>query len=109
MVVKEKRGRRRYIAFEASGAGSLTYERLSSALQGLFHRSGQRMPKLIQLEGGLGIVRCLEPETEAVIEALNQSIGQGESEIRFRTLCTSGTLKALRSRIGLVKPERPRG
>jgi RNase P/RNase MRP subunit POP5 len=109
MVVKEKRGRRRYIAFEASSTGSLTYERLSSALQGLFHRSGLRMPKLIQLEGGLGIVRCLEPEMKGIIETLNQSIGQGEGEIRFRTLCTSGTLKALRARIGLVKPERPRG
>ncbi len=107
MVVKEKRGRRRYIAFEASGAA--TAERLTSALQAIFNQSGQRTPKIIQLEGGLGIVRCLEPETKAVVEQLNRSIGVGESEIRFRTLFVSGTLRALRSRIGLEKPERPRG
>lgn len=105
MVVKEKRGRRRYIAFEATGAAS---EPLPSALQALFNRSGVRAPKLIQLEGRLGIVRCLEPEMKLTVEILNRSIGEGEREIRFRTLCTSGTLRALRSRIGLEKPERPR-
>ena len=108
MVVKEKRGRRRYIAFEAIGA-EFANQQLPSALQALFNRSGQRSPKLIQLEGGLGIVRCLEPEMKSVIETLNASIGEGEREIRFRTLCTSGTLRALRARIGLDKPERPRG
>jgi RNase P/RNase MRP subunit POP5 len=108
MVVKEKRGRRRYIAFEASGAEAAN-ELLFSALQALFNRAGQRMPKLIQLEGNLGIVRCMEPEMRSVIEILNLSISEGEREIRFRTLCTSGTLRALRARIGLEKPERPRG
>jgi RNase P/RNase MRP subunit POP5 len=108
MVVKERRGRRRYIAFEASGAAAAN-EQLFSALQALFNRSGQRMPKLIQLEGNLGIVRCLEPEMKAAIDTMNRSIGEGEREVRFRTLATSGTLKALRARIGLEKPERPRG
>jgi RNase P/RNase MRP subunit POP5 len=106
MVVKEKRGRRRYIAFEATGAAN---EQLPSALQALFSLSGERVPKLIQLEGRLGIVRCLEPEMKSIIEILNGSIGEGEREVRFRTLCTSGTLRALRSRIGLEKPEKPRG
>ncbi len=108
MVVKEKRGRRRYVAFEATGAATAANEQLFSALQALFNRSGQRMPKLIQLEGRLGIVRCLEPEMKTVIEILNRSVGENESEIRFRTLSTSGTLRALRARIGFEKPERPR-
>jgi RNase P/RNase MRP subunit POP5 len=108
MVVKEKRGRRRYIAFEASGAEAAN-EPLFSALQALFNRAGQRMPKLIQLEGNLGIVRCLEPEMKAVIETLNGRIVEGTREITFRSLYTSGTLRALRARIGLEKPEKPRG
>ena len=107
MVVKEKRGRRRYIAFEASGTAAAS-EQLYSALQALFNRSGTRMPKLIQLEGRLGIVRCLEPEMRTVIDVLNRSIGENDAKISFRTLFTSGTLKALRARVGLVKPERPR-
>jgi RNase P/RNase MRP subunit POP5 len=109
MVVKEKRGRRRYVAFEVTCVRMVTYEQLSLALQALFNRSGQRMPKLIQLEGRLGIVRCLEPETKAVIDILNMSIGKDEDEIQFRTLYTSGTLRALRSRVCLTRPERPRG
>jgi RNase P/RNase MRP subunit POP5 len=108
MVVKEKRGRRRYIAFEASGAAAAN-ELLYSALQALFNQSGQRTPKLIQLEGNRGIVRCLEPEMKNVIDILNRSAGEGEGQVRFRTLVTSGTLRALRARIGLEKPERPRG
>jgi RNase P/RNase MRP subunit POP5 len=108
MVVKEKRGRRRYIAFEASSATAAN-EQMFSALQALFNQSGQRMPKLIQLEGNLGIVRCLEPEMKTVVDTLNQSIGEEEREVRFRTLCASGTLRALRARIGLEKPERPKG
>ncbi len=107
MVVKEKRGRRRYVAFEATGAAVETNEQLYSALLALFNRSGQRFPKLIQLEGRLGIVRCLEPDMKAVIDVLNRSVGEKENEVRFRTLCTSGTLRALRARIGFVKPERP--
>jgi RNase P/RNase MRP subunit POP5 len=107
MVVKEKRGRRRYIAFEVSGANA-SNGALYSALQALFNRAGQRMPKLIQVEGNLGIVRCLEPEMKGVIDTLNGRIGEGEREITFRSLCTSGTLRALRSRIGLAKPEKPR-
>jgi RNase P/RNase MRP subunit POP5 len=108
MVVKEKRGRRRYIAFEARGAKAAN-DVLFLALQALFNRAGQRMPKLIQLEGNLGIVRCLEPEMKGVIDTLNGRIGEGEREITFRSLYTSGTLRALRSRIGLEKPEKPRG
>jgi RNase P/RNase MRP subunit POP5 len=107
MVVKEKRGRRRYIAFEATGAAAATNEQLYSALLTLFNRSGRRFPKLIQLEGRLGIVRCLEPEMKTVIDVLNGSVGEKENDVRFRTLYTSGTLRALRARIGLVKPERP--
>jgi RNase P/RNase MRP subunit POP5 len=107
MVVKEKRGRRRYIAFETSGAAA-SNEQLFSALQAIFNRSGQRVPKLIQLEGNLGIIRCLEPEMKAATETLNRSIGEGEREIRFRTLCASGTLRSLRARIGLERPEKPR-
>lgn len=104
MVVKEKRGRRRYVAFEATG--EVTGQQIPVALQALFNRAGQRMPKLIQLEGRLGIVRCLEPETKAVISVLNSPGAEGA--IGFRTLYTSGTLRALRARIGLERPERSR-
>ena len=90
MVVKEKRGRRRYIAFETSesmDAETVSREIISSAV-----RLGARPPKLIQFEGRRGIVRCLEPEMKATLELLN------DAELTMKTLRTSGTLKTLRER-----------
>jgi len=90
MVVKDKRGRRRYVAFETSesmDAETVSHEIISSAV-----RLGVRPPKLIQFEGRRGIVRSLEPEKEATLELLNSA------ELPMKTLRTSGTLKTLRKR-----------
>jgi RNase P/RNase MRP subunit POP5 len=90
MVVKEKRGRRRYVAFETSDpsdADTVSREIISSAV-----RLGVRPPKMIQFEGRRGIVRSYEPEKEATIELVNASA------LPMRTLRTSGTLKTLRER-----------
>jgi len=90
MVVKEKRGRRRYVAFEtpeSMDAETVSHEIISSAV-----RLGVRPPKLIQFEGRRGIVRSLEPEKEATLELLNAA------DLPIRTLRTSGTLKTLRER-----------
>jgi RNase P/RNase MRP subunit POP5 len=90
MVVKEKRGRRRYVAFETSDiidAETVSREIISSAM-----RLGVRPPKLIQFEGRRGIVRSYEPEKEQTIELINKA------ELTMKTLRTSGTLKTLRER-----------
>jgi RNase P/RNase MRP subunit POP5 len=90
MVVKAKRGRRRYIAFETdevNDAETVSREIISSAV-----RLGVRPPKLIQFEGRRGIVRSLEPEKEATLELISTAA------LPMRTLRTSGTLKTLRER-----------
>lgn len=90
MVVKEKRGRRRYVAFETTesiDAETVSREIISSAV-----RLGVRPPKLIQFEGQRGIVRSSEPEKDATIELLNTA------QLPMKTLRTSGTLKTLRER-----------
>ncbi|MGD0819011.1 MAG: hypothetical protein ABR986_11560 [Methanomassiliicoccales archaeon] len=90
MVVKEKRGRRRYVAFETSeviDAETVSREIISSAV-----RLGVRPPKLIQFEGRRGIVRSSEPEKEATLELINAA------ELPMKSLRTSGTLKTLRER-----------
>jgi RNase P/RNase MRP subunit POP5 len=97
MVVKAKRGRRRYIAFETaedSDAETVSHEIISSAV-----RLGVRAPKLIQFEGRRGIVRSLEPEKEATLELI------GSATLPMRTLRTSGTLKTLRERYFVPKDE----
>lgn len=90
MVVKQKRGRRRYVAFETSeviDAETVSREIISSAV-----RQGVRPPKLVQFEGQRGIVRSSEPDKEATIKLLN------EAGLPMKTLRTSGTLKTLRER-----------
>ena len=97
MVVKDKRGRRRYVAFETSevtDAETVSREIISSAV-----KLGVRPPKLIQFEGRRGIVRSLEPEQEATLELINAAV------LPMRTLRTSGTLKTLRERYFLPKKE----
>ncbi|HEY3419758.1 MAG TPA: hypothetical protein VGK23_04320 [Methanomassiliicoccales archaeon] len=97
MVVKAKRGRRRYIAFETTDvidAETVSREIISSAV-----RLGVKPPKLIQFEGRRGIVRSLEPEKEATLELLNTAA------LPMRTLRTSGTLKTLRERYFVLKDD----
>jgi RNase P/RNase MRP subunit POP5 len=101
MVVKEKRGRRRYMAFETSevmDAETVSREIISSAV-----KLGVRPPKLIQFEGRRGIVRSLEPEKEATLELINAAV------LPMKTLRTSGTLKTLRERYFLPKKEGGKG
>ena len=101
MVVKERRGRRRYVVFETSesvDAETVSREIISSSV-----RLGVRPPKLIQFEGRRGIVRSSEPEKEATLELINAA------DLPMRTLRTSGTLKTLRERYFLPKPKDEKG
>jgi RNase P/RNase MRP subunit POP5 len=93
MVVKERRGRRRYIAFRTGR--SVPTEELLAALNSIFALRGVRTPKLIQFDGSMGIVRCSHGDKEAVIEALAQ---RGGGDLPIITLSTSGTLRTLRER-----------
>ena len=93
MVVKEKRGRRRYIAFRSE----LGREQMLSALRSKADLKGVRAPKLIQFEGGMGIVRCSPKEKDSVIDLLG-------SLDRTESLLTSGTLRTLRERYDMERP-----
>jgi RNase P/RNase MRP subunit POP5 len=103
MVVKERRGRRRYIAFNveprANDESILAYLRCAA------DRIGVKAPKVIQFDGTFGIVRTSPAEKEAMIGALN---GTGEG-FAVRTLATSGTLRTLRERFGKPKAEVTKG
>jgi RNase P/RNase MRP subunit POP5 len=104
MVVKEKRGRRRYVAFEVTSEELLGAEALLSAMRSL--SGGRKTPKMIQFDGQVGVVRC-DPRELAWTRELLVSAGArlGSS---IRTLSTSGTLHALRERLGLPGGEKER-
>ncbi len=96
MVVKAKRGRRRYIAFiSESKIGS---EDLLSALNSAFGKRGMRTPKIIQFDGMKGIVRTSDVDKEKSIQVLNSIGAQDGQPFTLRTLRTSGTLQTLRER-----------
>lgn len=90
MVVKEKRGRRRYIAFEAVPASA------RSDLSSLGSRNGFR---LIQMSCGWAVLRCGNKDVERVIETMAAAFPESRSR------CVSGTLMALRRRYPPLDPE----
>ena len=100
MVVKSKRGRRRYLAIQVRAEGGLTDEALLSALNSSLSKAGVRSFKVIQFDGQSGIIRVGQPDQRKAVEAIN---GQGEGPLR--TVRTSGTLRSLREGRREVKKE----
>ena len=105
MVVKDKRGRRRYVAFEIVPHEAVSTEGIVQVLAAEFSRRGLRAPKLIQYGKGFGIVRCSNEELARTKEILNAVIERPEA--RSSTIKTSGTLRTLRDSIPILAAERP--
>lgn len=98
MVIKSKRGRRRYIAFRVESETEVGFERLARLIERQSASAGIRTPRLIEFDGDLGIVRCLSADKDGTIELLmSPGIAEGLGG-RVNVLKTSGTLKTLRSR-----------
>lgn len=87
MTVKEKRGRRRYIAFTVP-------EEIGK--QTLIHRLRECVgdaPYVVQCGRGLAVVRCAPNECVRTMDLMKTAYPSSGS------LMTSGTLKALRSKV----------
>jgi len=93
MVVKEKRGRRRYIAFRVES--KISDGELLAALNATLTPLGIKVPKVIQFNGTMGILRCSPLDKEKVISALTE---RSDVRCRIETLSTSGTLLTLREK-----------
>jgi len=102
MVVKSRRGRRRYVAFEVRPPGSITFDEIAKAIESEERKGGLRL-KLIEYRASKGIVRCLGPDTRRAKEFL-AALGCEETGCAVKTVRTSGTLLALREALGLPKP-----
>lgn len=90
MVVKAKRGRRRYIALRSLDEGQVPDDALYAFLNSSLGRHSVRF-KVIQFDGRTGIVRVSNEDQHRAIEVIN-SAGTGHWE----TTRTSGTLRTLR-------------
>jgi RNase P/RNase MRP subunit POP5 len=102
MVVKSKRGRRRYIAIRVRGDGRMTDEGLLSALNSSLYRSGVRY-KVIQFDGREGIVRVGGIDRDRAQKALEELAGDA-----LVTLRISGTLRTLREGVLVEKAKEAR-
>lgn len=96
MVVKSKRGRRRYIAFTVDP--SLTRESLAGKMKAF---GGENAPKVIQCAEGWCILRCAPKDREGTV-ALMSRIDPGSKSLR-----TSGTVITLRKRYPRLMETRP--
>lgn len=91
MIIKSKRGRRRYIAFSTEMS---TYEEMMHSLGSALRGAGIDSFKLIQYDGSKGIVRVRREDQRAAVEAL----GLPTEGLKITTLAASGTLRTLRER-----------
>jgi len=89
MVVKEKRGRKRYILFSHSGGATrITIDKfIKDEIQTL---GGKIKSKLIKLDSKRGIIRVDHNLLTNAIDIINKN-----EVLKIKTIRTSGTLKAL--------------
>ena len=92
MVVKEKRGRRRYIIFQMSFT-SKDKGAFLSFLRQAAESSGRPVPYVIQVKEDLAILRCSPAERDDLTSFMRDAGGQ--------SLLCSGTLRKLRLAYGL--------
>lgn len=98
--MKDKRGRRRYVAFKLVSEKPVSVDAFMSVLK-TSGPPGCKPPKLIQFDGNRGIVRCeLKDLNDTKVMLLK--VGE-EMGAEIQTLSTSGTLLALRKRLDLKK------
>lgn len=96
-MVKDQRGRRRYIAFVLTKGSPITKSGLITLIRESAREIGIEEPRLIQFDGEKGIVRCAHTLKEQTVDMLG-SLGERDGNIDLKTMSTSGTLKTLRER-----------
>ena len=89
VVVKAKRGRRRYLQLRVTSV--VSRRKLERLLAGRLAEF-----RVIRCDGGEAVVRVPHTAVAAAREALNGDLGDG---IAGETLATSGTLKGLQRRL----------
>jgi RNase P/RNase MRP subunit POP5 len=99
MVVRQKVGRKRYIAFKvAECGGDLTRSRLAKAIDSKSSEQDSRCKfDVVLVANGMGIVRT-DHRNQAPLVALLSSLSMGSDGMRLETLCASGTIRTLKEK-----------
>ena len=101
MVVRDKVGRTRYVAFVVTPP--VDKGRLLTALRSA---PTSDRPRLVQYDGGRGLVGCAHLQKDATIAFLN-ALRIGDA--RLRTTGTSGTIRKARAKFLAAKSARRDG
>ena len=114
MTVKDRIGRRRYIAFRIETPSTRFFSR-DDVINALHRRaSGMKerikTPHLTVFDAarGIGVVRVKHTDKDRAIDLLNSIKKVDGREIKMVTLRTSGTIKTLRERYHLPASKRRR-
>ncbi len=101
MVVKDRVGRSRYVAFEVSSKSPVKTGDLITTFKRAADRydDAERIrPWLIMFEKGKGIIRCSHTSKDECINLLQSIKGVGGTRVKIRTLGTSGTVRGARKK-----------
>lgn len=94
MVVRDRVGRRRYVAFRVEGGADLALDEVVQALrEASQHLPEEARPWVVRFQDGQGIVRCDHRYTREARELLQGLLRIGDREVGVRTLGTSGTIR----------------
>ena len=106
MVVKDRVGRFRYIAFRIDGGKDLqTGEVIRALSEASQNHPREARPRLVHLRDGEGVVRVSHLHRDAAIPLLQSLRTVGEREVRVLTVGTSGTIrKAIQKYLGRAPP-----
>lgn len=101
MVVKDRVGRSRYIAFLVSSKEEVRTGDLISTIKKAvdkYEDAEKIRPWIIMFEKGKGIARCSHTAKDECINLLRSIRSVGGQSVQIRTLGTSGTVKGARKK-----------
>ncbi|MCK4718524.1 MAG: hypothetical protein KAT70_07630 [Thermoplasmata archaeon] len=103
MVVKDKVGRKRYVAFTVDGGCHLRRGEMIHAINVSLPRNLPRSNvNLTVFNGEAGIVLCPHTAKDEMIRSLVSIRSVGGRGVKVRTVATSGTIKKARTRLEKV-------
>ncbi len=94
MAVKDKIGRRRYIAFEITAPRVIQKSEIIKLIRTSFgNLAADINPWIVKYKRNKGLLRCAHTKKEAAIKLLTSIKDINGLEIEIKTLGTSGTIK----------------
>jgi RNase P/RNase MRP subunit POP5 len=94
MVVKQKVGRKRYIAFEIIALRTISKNWIIKVVRKAFGKASEGInPWIVKYRNNKGLLRCAHIKKQDAIKILTSINKINDIDIKIRTIGTSGTIK----------------